>query len=300
MPGVAVVTDSTSSFAPRQAERADVRVIPLQVVIDGRSRPEGEVDAAEVAAALRAGRRVSTSRPTPEVVAAAYAELAAGACTGVVSVHLSGGISGTAQAAEVAARGASVPVRVVDSRGAAMATGFAALAAAGSARDGGDLDAVAAAASRRAGATSTWFCVDDLVHLRRGGSTWFCVDDLVHLRRGGRVSAATAVLGTALAVKPLLTVADGAIRPFERVRTSARALSRLEQLAAGAVRAGVDAGHVVDVAVHHLDNAAAAERLADALREQRPGGSVLVSELSAVLAVHVGPGTVGVVVSPAV
>ncbi|MBP2416008.1 DegV family protein [Microlunatus capsulatus] len=284
MPGVAVVTDSTSSFAPRQAERADVRVIPLQVVIDGRSRPEGEVDAAEVAAALRAGRRVSTSRPTPEVVAAAYAELAAGGCTGVVSVHLSGGISGTAQAAEVAARGASVPVRVVDSRGAAMATGFAALAAAGSARDGGDLDAVAAAASRRAAATSTWFCVDDLVHLRRGG----------------RVSAATAVLGTALAVKPLLTVADGAIRPFERVRTSARALSRLEQLAAGAVRAGVDAGHVVDVAVHHLDNAAAAERLADALREQRPGGSVLVSELSAVLAVHVGPGTVGVVVSPAV
>lgn len=284
MPGVAVVTDSTSSFAPRQAERADVRVIPLQVVIDGRSRPEGEVDAGEVAAALRGGRRVSTSRPTPEVVAATYAELAAAGCTGVVSVHLSGGISGTAQAAEVAARGASVPVRVVDSRGAAMATGFAALAAAGSAQEGADLDAVVAAATRRAAATSTWFCVDDLVHLRRGG----------------RVSAATAVLGTALAVKPLLTVADGAIRPFERVRTSARALSRLEQLATGAVQAGADAGHVVDVAVHHLDNVDAAERLAEALRAQRPGGSVLVSELSAVLAVHVGPGTVGVVVSPAV
>ena len=283
MPGVAVVTDSTSSFAPQQAERADVRVIPLQVVIDGRSRPEGEVDAAEVAAALRAGRRVSTSRPTPDVVAATYAELAAAGCSGVVSVHLSGGISGTAEAAEVAARGARVPVRVVDSRVAAMATGFASLAAADAARDGADLDAVAAAAVRRAAATSTWFCVDDLVHLSRGG----------------RVSAATAVLGTALAVKPLLTVVDGSIRPFERVRTSARALTRLEQLAADAVRAEVAAGHVVDVAVHHLANADAAERLADALRAQDPGGTVLVSELSAVLAVHVGPGTVGVVVSPA-
>lgn len=284
MPGVAVVTDSTSSFAPQQAERADVRVIPLQVVIDGRSRPEGEVDAAEVAAALRAGRRVSTSRPAPEVIAAVYAELAAAGCTAVVSVHLSGSISGTAEAAEVVARRAAVPVHVVDSRVAGMATGFAALAAAVAAHAGADVDAVVAAAARRADATSTWFCVDDLTHLRRGG----------------RISTATAVLGTALAVKPLLTVTDGAIRPLERVRTSARALARLEQLAGAAVRTGAAQGHVVDVAVHHLDNADAAEQLADGMRGLNPGGTVRVSELSAVLAVHVGPGTVGVVVSPAV
>ena len=284
MPGVAVVTDSTSSFAPQQAERAEVRVIPLQVVIDGRSRPEGEVDAAEVAAALRAGRRVSTSRPSPEVIAAGYAELAAAGFSSVVSVHLSGSISGTAEAAEVVARRAPVPVRVVDSRVAGMATGFAALAAAEAARAGSDADAVVAAALRRAAATSTWFCVDDLVHLRRGG----------------RISTATAVLGTALAVKPLLTVTGGAIRPLERVRTSARALTRLEQLAGDAVRVGVGQSGVVDVAVHHLDNADAAEKLADGLRGLYPGGTVLVSELSAVLGVHVGPGTVGVVVSPAV
>ncbi|GAA1432011.1 DegV family protein [Microlunatus lacustris] len=284
VPGVAVVTDSTSSFAPHQAERAGVRVIPLQVVIDGRSRPEGEVQAAEVAAALRAGRRVSTSRPSPEAVAAVYAELAAAGCSSVVSVHLSGSISGTVEAAEVAARRAPVPVRVVDSRVAGMATGFAALAAAEVAHAGSNADAVASAALRRAGATSTWFCVDDLAHLRRGG----------------RIGTATAVLGTALAVKPLLTVAGGAIRPLERVRTSARALTRLAQLAGDAVRAGAAQGRVVDVAVHHLDDVDAAERVADGLRGLHPGGRVLVSELSAVLAVHVGPGTVGVVVSPAV
>ncbi len=283
MPGVAVVTDSTSSFAPDQAERAGIRVIPLQVVLDGWSRPEDQVDPTEVATALRSGRRVTTSRPSPDAIAAVYAELAASGCTAVVSVHLSAAISGTVAAAEVAARDAAVPVHVVDSRVAGMATGFAALAAAGAARAGDGPDDVAAAARRRAAATTTWFCVDDLVHLRRGG----------------RVSVAGAVIGTALAVKPLLTVTGGSIRPFERVRTSARALLRLEELAAAAMEAGAGEGGRVEVAVHHLDNPVAAGRLAEALSARQPRASVLVSELSAVLGVHVGPGTVGVVVSPA-
>ncbi len=283
MPGIAVVTDSTSSLAVDQAERAGVRVIPLQVVLEGLSRPESEVNPAEVAAALRGGRRVTTSRPSPDAIAAVYAGLAAAGCTGVVSVHLSAAISGTVAAAEVAARGAAIPVHVVDSRVAGMATGFAALAAAEAARAGAGLAEVAAAARRRAAVTSTWFCVDDLVHLRRGG----------------RVSVASAVIGTALAVKPLLTVTDGSIRPFERVRTSARALLRLEELAGAAMAAGAQAGRLLDVAVHHLDNPVAAGRLAEALTARQPGGTVLVSELSAVLGVHVGPGTVGVVVSPA-
>ena len=282
MPGVAVVTDSTSSLAPRQAFRADVRVIPLQVVMDGRSRPEGEVGATEVAAALRGGRSVSTSRPTPEVISATYAGLAADGYTAVVSVHLSGEVSGTAAAAEVAAASAPLPVRVVDSRVLGMATGFAVLAGAAAARSGADAEAVAAVVLRRAAASSTFFSVDDLVYLRRGG----------------RISAASAAFGTALAVKPLLMVSDGRIRPYERVRTASRALARLEQLAVQALTAAESQG--VDVAVHHLDNADGAARLVQALQPRVPGGEVLISELSAVLGVHVGPGTLGVVVAPAV
>jgi DegV family protein with EDD domain len=286
MPGVAVVTDSTSSFAPHQASRADVRVIPLQVVIDGSSRPENEVSPTEVAAALRAGRPVSTSRPTPEVISSTYAELAAAGYTAAVSVHLSAAVSGTVQAAEVAAASAPLPVRVVDSRVLGMATGFAALAGAEAARQGADADAVAALVARRAAASSTYFSVDDLVHLRRGG----------------RISAATAVFGTALAVKPLLTVTDGSIRPYERVRTASRALVRLEQLAVQALAEADGSGHGdgVGVAVHHLDNPDAAARLAETLRGRVRAGEVVVAELSAVLGVHVGPGTLGVVVAPAV
>src|SRR4051812_24021899 len=113
MPGVAVLTDSTSSLPAEQADRAGLRLIPLQVVVEGTSRAEVEVSSAEVAGALRAGRRVSPSRPAPEAFATAYAELAAAGHSAVVSVHLSGRISGTAAAAEVAAAQAPLPVTVV-------------------------------------------------------------------------------------------------------------------------------------------------------------------------------------------
>ncbi|HXD26077.1 MAG TPA: DegV family protein, partial [Propionibacteriaceae bacterium] len=103
MPGVAMVTDSTSSLDPADAVRADISIIPLQVVIDDVSRPESDVRPLEVAGALRAGRRVSTSRPTPDVIGHTYAELEAAGYDAIVSVHLSSKISGTYGAAQVAA-----------------------------------------------------------------------------------------------------------------------------------------------------------------------------------------------------
>ena len=131
--------------------------------------------------------------------------------------------------------------------------------------------------------------------------TYFCVESLEYLRRGGRIGAAQALLGSALAVKPLLSVVDGQITPHERVRTMSRALARLEELAVEALASGRAGELAADVAVLHLDNRSAADRLARSLRARGPQvGSVSVSEVSAVLGVHCGPGTVGVVVSPRV
>ncbi|GAA3694408.1 DegV family protein [Microlunatus aurantiacus] len=286
MSGVAVVTDSTSSLAPDVADRAGVVVVPLQVIVDGTSRPEsfrpsaGTLSPGAVAAALREGRTVSTSRPSPEAFDLAYAAAAERGATSIVSVHLSGAISSTVDAAELAARSASIPVTVVDSRTVAAACGFAALAAASAARYGAGAEEVAGIARRRAA----------------GASTYFCVESLEYLRRGGRIGAAQALLGSALAVKPLLTVTDGRITPYERVRTMSRALARLEELALEALTGSTGGA---DVAVVHLDNRSAADRLARTLRGRDAGGvSVTVSEISAVLGVHCGPGTVGVVVSP--
>ena len=284
MADVALVTDSTSSLVPEEAASAGVTVVPLQVVIDGESRAESDVPAAEVAAALRAGRTVSTSRPSPESFAATYADLAARGATEVVSVHLSAQISGTCGAAGRAAADAAVPVTVVDSRTLAMAEGFAVLSAAAAAGTGATAGAVAEVAAERA----------------KASTAYFYVDTLEFLRRGGRIGSAAAVLGSALSVKPLLTVTDGQIRPCERARTKSRALARLEELSLAALASAAGSSSHVDVAVHHLDNADGAARLVDRLQGRVPGSAVAVREVSAVIGVHVGPGMLGVVVAPRV
>ena len=284
MAGVAVVTDSTSSLDSADAARAAVSIIPLQVVIDDLSRPESDVRPREVAGALRAGRQVSTSRPTPEVIGNTYAELAGAGYDAIVSVHLSSKISGTCGAAEVAAASADIPIVVVDTMTLAMAVGFAVLTGAEVARAGGGPSEVVSSVRRRAAASTTYFYVDSLEYLRRGG----------------RIGTAAAMLGSALAVKPLLTVIDGEIRPYERVRTESKALTRLAELSLEALARVAALNGAVDVAVHHLDNLDGARRLVDRLSAEVRAGDVVISEVSAVLGVHVGPGTVGIVVSPRV
>jgi DegV family protein with EDD domain len=159
-----------------------------------------------------------------------------------------------------------------------MGNGFAVLAAARSAAAGAGAAAVARTAREMAAATRTLFVVDTLEHLRRGG----------------RIGAAAAILGSALAVKPVLHVLDGRVVPLEKVRTSARALNRLVQRAVEAAGSGP-----VSVAVHHLAAAERAERLAAELRDRLPSLRELhVSELGPAIGAHVGPGAVGIVVAP--
>ena len=279
MDAVAVVTDSTAYLPTGLAAERGIRVVPLHVVLGDRTGTDGvDVSPDEVARVLTDRRTpVSTSRPTPQEFADAYRATGA-SC--VVSVHLSSGLSGTADAARLAARDVEadgIDVRVVDSRTIGMALGFAVLAAAEESEKGGDADAVAARAEQAAADT-------DML---------FYVDTLEHLRRGGRIGKAAALLGTALAVKPLLHVVDGAIAPLEKVRTASKALARLEVLAVQ--RAG-DAE--VDLAVQHLAAQDKAELLAERLRAQLPrAGVVHVTQIGAVVGAHVGPGMLAVVVS---
>lgn len=270
--------------------------MPLHVVIDGVSRAEsvaGQVGDApgerptvtpgEVARALRAGQSVTTSRPGPDAFVQTYRRLAERGYEAVVSAHLSHAVSGTVDAAAVAAPDAPIPVTVVDTGTVGMATGFAVLAGARAARAGADAEETARVVEQQAAASTTYFCVASLEHLRRGG----------------RIGAAAALVGSALAVKPLLTVENGSIRPYERVRTTARAHARLAELALAALARAAAEYEAVDVAVHHLDDLAAAEALAEQLRGRvSVPGEVIIAELSAVLGVHVGPGTLGVVVAP--
>ena len=257
-------------------------MVPLQVVVRGRSLAEGvEVSSGEVARALLDGQPVTTSRPAPQLFAQTYRALAAGGARGIVSVHLSGELSGTVEAARIAARQVAedaIDVNVVDSRCLGMGLGYAVLAALRAVRDGADAASAAQEARRRALATSAWLYVDTLDYLRRGG----------------RISPAAAVVGSALAVKPLLQLVDGRLEPLERVRTASRALARLEEI----IVADVD-GRPVDLAVHHLAAPDRAHELAERLVARLPGvGAPYVGEVGAVVGAHVGPGMIGVVTAP--
>jgi len=275
---VAIVTDSTAYLPADLVVSRHVIVVPVQVVVGGQPYDEGtEISPAEVADALRSWSVVTTSRPSPDRFAQAYAEAAAAGATAVVSAHLSGDMSGTFDSAVLAARAAPIPVVVVDTRRVAMAMGFAVLEGARAAETGLDVEAVAQVIRDRAAASSALFYVDTLDYLRRGG----------------RIGAATALVGQALAVKPILELVDGRVAPLEKVRTTSKALARLEEL----VVERAD-GRPCDIAVHHLDAAARAEALAGHLVSRLVDSRVLVGEVGAVVGAHVGPGMVAVAVSP--
>jgi DegV family protein with EDD domain len=280
---VVVVTDSTASLPPGLAAEQGIVVVPLQVVIGAQVYDEGADGATPelVAQALRDFVPVSTSRPSPAVLAEVYERLARAGADEIVSIHLSGEMSGTFESAQLAARQVEVPVHCVDSRQVGVATGFAAISAAESLRAGASGAEAAEVARTRAAAASSLFYVDTLEYLRRGG----------------RIGAAAAILGGALSVKPLLCIEDGKVANLERVRTAGRALSRLEDLAVEA--AGESP---VDVCVAHLaspDRAAAlAEKLSVRLEGSLEGRGVWCAELGAVLGAHVGPGMVAVCVAP--
>ncbi|MFF4583968.1 DegV family protein [Streptomyces sp. NPDC001388] len=276
---VAIVTDSTAYLPQRTMERHGITAVPLTVVLGGEALEEGtEISTRSLAQALQKRRPVTTSRPSPRLFAETYRKIAESGATAIVSLHLSAELSGTYDAAVLAAREAPVPVRVVDTGMIAMALGFCALSAAEAAETGGTVDDAVSAAEKRADATSAFFYVDTLEYLRRGG----------------RIGAAQALLGSALAVKPLLQLDGGRIDLLEKVRTASRAIARLEELVAD--RAG---SAPVDIAVHHLAAHERASALADRLRARVPGMADLhVSEVGAVIGAHTGPGLLGVVVSP--
>lgn len=278
MARIAVVTDSTAYLPPELAAAHDLTVVPLTVVIGGREGREGiEITPADVAQALVARRgTVTTSRPAPAEFEAVYRQLHGAGADGIVSIHLSSKLSGTYEAAVLAAADSDGPIEVIDGRSAGMGFGFAAIAAAAAAARGASIDAVCDAAR---------VAIDNT-------SVLFYVDSLEYLRRGGRIGAASAILGTALSVKPILHVSDGAIVVRDKVRTASRAIARMVDLA---VEAAGDSD--VDIAVHHLLAPERATQI-EAAVVARLGDKVQLtytSEIGAVVAAHVGPGLVSIV-----
>ena len=334
---IAVVTDSAAALDPELVQRLSARgnfvLVPMPVTIRTPGEPDRQLQdltAAEVDEAIMLahvmGQTVSTSGPAPGVFADAYDELASRGFTHVVSVHLSGELSGTVEAARTGARLSrlgSKGVSVVDSRTVAGAYGHAVVRA---------LEVLnSASAGASVECPSPAQLVDYIQSVCEQSTLYFYIPTLDALRRGGRVSPALAMVGQMFQIKPIGTITEGKLAYVERPRTAARALERLvevtvqtcreHQHAAALSSASVGStaadpassslaasprGEVV--AVHHVGNAAQAVQLYEQVQQMLGESSLvhdaaassapefLVSALPPVLSAHSGLGAVALVV----
>jgi DegV family protein with EDD domain len=269
---VVIVTDTCHYLPKHLVAENRINEVSLYVHTDGRAERESEItDYDGYYNELRDSPTLpTTSQPSVGDFLAVYESLLQQADE-IVSIHLAGGMSGTVRSAQQAAEQLDGRVNVLDSASACGGEGLMVLAAAAAAREGADGAAVAAQA-RQARA-----------ELRM----WFAIDTLEYLRRGGRIAGAQAWLGSALKIKPILTV-ESEITPIERVRTSRRAFERLVELLRTCRDDGRD-GWVVQ----HIQAPEQASELIARGREIFGTEPAFSSEIGPVIGTHVGPGLLG-------
>jgi DegV family protein with EDD domain len=272
---VAIVSD-TCHYLPRQLV-AEQEIHEASLYVHWNDHTQRERDIVDYDAYYgrlgTASELPTTSQPSIGDFLEVYEPLLA-AGRDVVSIHLAGGMSGTVRAAEQARErlGARADrVHVIDSATACGGQGLVLLAAAAAAHDGANATAVAERARRA----------------RAELKMWFAIDTLEYLRRGGRIAGAQAWLGSALKIKPILTV-EAEITPVERVRTSRRAFERMVDLLRTCQDAGADAWMV-----QHIQAPAEAAKLAARGSEIFGHEPLVVSEIGPVIGTHVGPGLLG-------
>jgi fatty acid kinase fatty acid binding subunit len=270
---IRIVTDSSCDLPDAVVDEHGVRVVPLSI----RFGDEEFIDREELTTAefwARCSRQDTlpeTAAPAPGQFEQTYRELIAEGATGIVVVSLSGALSATMQSAELAARSIDeVPIRVVDSRSVTLGVGTIVLACARLAAEGGSIDEVEALAVDRAARTKVFGALDTLENLKKGG----------------RIGNAKALLATALSIKPIIEVVDGAVEQGGKQRTRSKALKFLVD------KVAEYEGRISDLAVLHAD-CSDVDQFVELLRPHYDG-EIVVGEIGPVIGTHAGRGTIGV------
>ena len=270
---VRVVTDSLADVPPAMADALGVSVVPVTVSFGLESFRDGiDITSAQFFDRLASDKIFpKTSQPSVGAFSEVYDALAAQGHD-IVSVHASGKLSGTVNSAALAAREVSgVGVEVVDTMSASLGEGLVVLAAARLAQAGASLQEVASAASEAVSKVEVYFLLDTLEYLQKGG----------------RIGRAQALLGSLLSIKPILTVVEGEVHPFERVRTRAKAVARLKAVVTAK-------GPYAELAVIHATTPGEMEDLASALAPLALDRSVVTSTIGSTIGAYTGPGILGV------
>ncbi len=276
MGAVRVVTDSTANLPKELAASLQIHVVPLRVLFGNEAFADGiDLTDEEFYQRLREAKVLPrTSQPSAGEFAEVYRRLAREGAS-IISIHISGKLSGTVASAEAARLMLpEAEITVLDTLSVSMGLGLLALRAAQAAQEGrphGEIVEVVSQLSPRV-------------------RVMFVVDTLEYLQRGGRIGGAAALVGSLLSLKPILAVRDGRVEPLERVRTKAKAVERMLALMAEEVPAGAR----LHAAVLHGQAPAEATALAERLKVRFQPVEVFTGEVGPVLATHAGPGVLGV------
>ena len=274
---LAIIIDSTSDLDAAELSKLGVERVPLYVNFQGETKRDWlDITPADIIAGVAAGADLpTTSQPSPQDFAAVYERVIAGGADQILVITLTSELSGTYQSAVIAAEDAKVPVTVFDSRAASLGHGEMARVASAMRADGASLEAIIAA----------------LETIRDTNFVVFTVGTMEYLQKGGRIGRASAMLGSLLNIKPLLTLKDGRIEPLSR----ARGMKKAQQEMVERFKAYVEAssGPVLANLIHIQDTDAASSlkaALEKAGVEYTLNG---VHEIGAVIGSHVGPNTFG-------
>ena len=269
---VAVVVDSFTDVPQSLREQLNISVVPLSIIFGSEQFRDGiDISNDEFYARLEGGTvHPTTSQPSAGDFADVYQRLAKDH-EGIVSVHISGKLSGTVRSAQQAADMVpEVPIRVVDTESVSLGAGFLGIEAGRMAQAGKSLDEIADTVSAM---------VPRVV-------LWAVLDTLKYLERGGRIGRGRALLGTLLNVKPMIYI-RGEVFPGERVRTQKKAIARMVELAAGE-------GPYQHLAVLYSTGKEFADELADRLGSIHGRDDIFVAQLTPGIGVHGGPNLFGV------
>ncbi len=269
---IRIVTDSTADLPAEYIERSGISVVPLAVIFGDEELRDG-VDITPEQFFRRLAREETvptTAQPSAGAFRETYQRLIAEGATEILSLHISGRISGTLESARQGAAGLSVPIRHVDSQLVSLALGIGVIEAGRAVDAGLSFDEV------RAVAEDTY----------RRTRFFFTLETLEYLRRGGRLSRGQEVLGNLLQVKPVITFEAGEPVPVGRVRTKQRALENL-------VSRTLEMRPLAYTIAAHTTSPDELEYVANRLRGVDQGATQVLSRLGPVLGVHGGPGVVG-------
>lgn len=279
---LAVVTDSSAVLPEDIQQHPDLFVIPIPVIIDGKSYSEGQdIEADAFYEMLNTSKEFpKTSQPVLGEVLALYDDLQKQGYDTVISIHLSAGISGFVSTLEAIKDDFSgLKIIPFDSRITSMPMGNMVKAT----LDMNDAGASLAEIKER------------LAFIRDNVYAYLIVDDLNNLVRGGRLTNGAALLGGLLKIKPILTFVEGKIVLFEKIRSSKKAFARAEDIV-GQKAAAID--QPVQFFVIHANNLEVAKIEKAKLQEKYPDAQITIGHFGPVIGTHLGEKAIGIAISP--